>query len=288
MLTETQLKQYRDQGYVLVSGAAGPTEIEPLLRQLDHWIEESRGHAKSYGELSNGWPRFDLEPGHSAETPRVRRVCNPTDISDVYKNFAWNGRLPDMVADVFGPNVKFLNCRINIKMPGMVARAPYHQDHPFQPHTNDDWMTCLLFLDDMDEENGCLKVVPGSHRTQHTHFHDGVFASTVAEDLHPEFDRKVVPIIGRVGDVCLLDSWSVHGSAPNRSRRPRRFLILDYLAADAFPLAPSNMPSQYAGEIVRGEPTRVARLTPRSVELPGERRSASIFTEQDANAAYGG
>ena len=70
----------------------------------------------------------------------------------------------DMVADLIGPNVKFHHCKINLKLPGSHTEVGYHQDFAYTPHSNDDVVTALLMLDDMTLENGCLQVVPGSHR----------------------------------------------------------------------------------------------------------------------------
>ena len=70
----------------------------------------------------------------------------------------------DMVADLIGPDVKFHHCKINLKLPGSHTEVGYHQDFAYTPHTNDDVVTALLMLDDMTLENGCLQVVPGSHR----------------------------------------------------------------------------------------------------------------------------
>ena len=77
----------------------------------------------------------------------------------------------------------------------------------------------------------------------------------------------------------------VHGSAPNRSDHPRDLFICVYTAADAFPLARNPMPSELEGTIVRGEPTRVARLTQADIELPEQPKMASFFAVQGQASA---
>ena len=72
--------------------------------------------------------------------------------------------MTDMVAALIGPDVKHHHCKINLKLPGTHTEVRYHQDFAYTPHTNDDVVTALLMLDDMTAENGCLMVVPGSHR----------------------------------------------------------------------------------------------------------------------------
>ena len=80
----------------------------------------------------------------------------------------------------------------------------------------------------------------------------------------------------------------VHGSAPNDSDHPRGLFICVYTAADAFPLARNPMPSELEGTIVRGEPTRVARLTQADIELPEQPKMASFFAVQGQSSAGGG
>jgi len=73
----------------------------------------------------------------------------------------------------------------------MNTRVDWHQDHAYDPHTNDDMLTILLMLDDMSEENGCLQVVPGSHRGEHfSHFESDRFTGTVPKSEWERLERE--------------------------------------------------------------------------------------------------
>lgn len=91
------------------------------------------------------------------------------------------------------------------------------QDHPFDPHTNNDAATALLLLDDMTEDNGCLRVVPGSHNERYSHYQGDKCAGAIASDLTPEFECRSVPILGKPGDVCLLHIWTRLIAQTNRA-----------------------------------------------------------------------
>jgi phytanoyl-CoA hydroxylase len=256
-----------------------------MAADLDGWIEESRAHERNWGRTPDGKARFDLEAGHSAGQPKLRRVANPADISEAYRAFLWDGRITEIVAALIGPDVKFHHCKLNIKLPGMETRVDWHQDHPFDPHTNDEMVTTLTLLDHMTEENGCLRVVPGSQRERHSHYRDGVFVGKAADELAEDFARRSVPIEGKAGDACFMHTWTVHGSAPNHSARPRRLLICDYTAADAFWLTPPAVPSIHSGRVIRGTPTRVARLAATTLELPPRYEEDSFFGLQGQDTA---
>ena len=158
----------------------------------------------------------------------------------------------------------------------MVVR--YHQDFCYTPHTNDDVITAMLLLDDVDADNGCLMVVPGTHRgTIDSLFLDGVFTGMVAPALEKDYLARQIPIEGKAGAVCLMHTRLQHGSAPNLSAARRRAIYLCvYSAADAVPVARNPMPSTLEGTIVRGEPSRTARMVPLEVELPQQPKSASF------------
>lgn len=176
MLNDSQREEFKSKGYLKIPGLIPESTRKLMLDQLSDWVEESRSYDANYGfDTPNGKARFDLEQSHSADHPRLRRVANPVDISEAYQSVLFFGKLPEVVADLIGPDVFFHHCKLNNKFPGGTTRVEYHADHPFDPHTNDDGVTLLLFLDDMDEGNGCMRIVPGSHKERYTHFKNGNF-----------------------------------------------------------------------------------------------------------------
>ncbi|HAU40832.1 MAG TPA: restriction endonuclease subunit S [Gammaproteobacteria bacterium] len=287
MLNETQISEFKRQGYLMLPGLVSETVRGDLLSQLQEWVEESRQHEANYGfDTPNSKARFDLEQGHTSSNPRLRRVANPTDISEIYQRLLFEGDLPEVVSDLIGPNVFFHHCKLNNKFPGAGTRVEYHADHPFDPHTNDDGITVLLFLDDMDEGNGCARLVPGSHRERYTHFHDGKFIGSTDPALFDQFDGRADSLVGKAGDVCLMDIWTLHGGGPNQSQdRDRRMLIADYRAADAFAIMPPAVPSRFYRRIVAGEPTHVARLREGTMEILEPYPDDSFFGLQGQQAA---
>ena len=164
-LTQEQRDAFWRDGYLMVEDAVTPAQLAALKGEIAGWVEQSRAHATPFGPPTvDGRPRFDMGAEHSAEKPALRRINNPSDISDAYREVMLDARMVDMVAELIGPDVKFHHCKINLKLPGARTEVNYHQDFAYTPHTNDDIVTALLFLDDVDESNGCLTVVPGSHK----------------------------------------------------------------------------------------------------------------------------
>lgn len=281
-LTQDQIDTFWQDGCITVADAVSPAQLAAMRGLIAEWVEESRGHAKPFGpETIDGRPRFDMGEEHSATHPALRRINNPSDLYGPYDDVMRASKVPDMVADLIGGNVKFHHDKINLKLPGSHTEVHYHQDFLFTPHTNDDIVTALIMLDDVTEENGCLKVVPGSHKGDlHSLFDGETFTGRMAADVTAEMKAKDVPVTGKAGSVCLMHTRLAHGSDPNNGTVPRGLYICVYTAADAFPLAKNPMPNPTEGSIIRGAASRSARLTVAEVELPQQPKSASFFTVQ--------
>lgn len=281
-LSQDQIDTFWRDGCITVPDAVTPAQLAAMRGLIAEWVEESRNHATPFGpETIDGRPRFDMGSEHSADNPALRRINNPSDLYEPYTAVMENAAVVDMVADLIGPNVKFHHDKINLKLPGSHTEVHYHQDFLFTPHTNDDIVTALIMLDDVTEENGCLKVVPGSHRGElYSLFEDGRFTGRMATDVTTRMKAVDIPVTGKAGSVCLMHTRLAHGSDPNHGTASRGLYICVYTAADAVPLAKNPMPNPNEGRIVRGERSRRARLTVADVELPEQPKSASFFTVQ--------
>lgn len=280
-LNNDQLEQFHSQGYVLLENAINSEVLARLAADFDSWVSESRNHSDSYGEQLDGRPRFSLEPGHCHDRPALRRIASPVELSQTYLEVMRNGVATYAVAQIIGPNIKFNNSKLNSKHPGTATEVKFHQDFLFEPHTNDDLITVLYFLDELTPENGPLEIVPGSHLGPlYDHWHDGVFTGSVSTKIAAQARQNAIPCFGSAGTACLMHTRLLHGSAPNLSSVPRTLYIVEYCAEDAYPLQANHIPSQYQGEIVRGKATNRVRCSDYQIEFPEIPTGASFFEQQ--------
>lgn len=284
-LSEKQKTQFWEDGYLVVENVVDEDLLSDIRHDFANWVDESRDHTESYGSIIDGRPRFDLEPGHSADAPALRRVNAPVEVSDAYYKVMSESRLTDCIADLIGPNVKFHHSKINSKLPGGHTEVKWHQDFPFTPHSNDDLVTALLMVDDVTEENGPLEVLPGSHKGEiHGLWHNGIFTGAVTQDVADESQSKAVVCTGKAGSVCLMHTRLLHGSTPNLSRQSRTLFICVYSAEDAIPCSPNPVPTKFQGLLVKGEKTNKVRSMDFQIDLPQLPSTASFF-DQQANDA---
>lgn len=284
MLTEEQITQFDRDGVLVLDNAVTQEQLRALRATFNGWVEDSRTQTEDYGETQDGRARFDLQPGHTAQQPGLRRIQSPEEISDVYAKVMREAATVDYCAALIGPSLRFHHGKVNSKLPGSATEVKFHQDFPFEPMTNDDMITCLLFIDDVTLENGPLEVVPGTHKGPiFSHWHDGIFTGAVSDDVVEAHKDRIVKCTGRAGSVCLMHARLLHGSAPNLSRGPRTLYITTYYAEDAIELSPNHLPSTFTHEIVRGEASGRVRCTPYDMALPEVPKGTSFFAQQETS-----
>ena len=283
-LSREQVDEFWREGVLTVHDAVSSELLKTLRADFAVWVEESRGYASPFGEMIDGRNRFDLQDGHTAEQPALRRVSAPTEISTAYFDAMADSPMTDMVADLIGPDVKLHHTKINSKLPGTATEVKWHQDFPYTPHTNTDVVTALLMVDEVTEENGPLEVLPGSHLGPiHSLWHDERFTGAVADEEVDTMRADGRTCFGPAGSVCLMHTMLAYGSAPNLSELPRTLLICVYSAGDAVPLTRNPVPSVHAGLFVRGSDPKRIRSTAFEVEVPEYPSGASFFVQQENN-----
>ena len=281
ILSQNQKKQFWTDGFLLVENAINDRQLKNLKKTFLDWVNESRNYKTDYGETMDGRPRFDLQPGHSSDVPGLRRIQSPEEISEVFADVMRNGRSVDMCAELIGQGIRFHHGKVNSKLPGTATKVNFHQDFPFEPMTNDDMITCLLFIDDVTLENGPLEVVPGTHKGPlYSHWHNGIFTGSVSDEILAEHEDKIIRCTGKAGSVCLMHASLLHGSAPNLSNKSRTLYISTYYAEDAIELSPNHLPSTLTHELVRGEASGRVRCSSYDMQLPEVPKGTSFFAQQ--------
>jgi ectoine hydroxylase-related dioxygenase (phytanoyl-CoA dioxygenase family) len=277
MLTDEQVKFYHDNGYLGLENVVPMAQIEEARRVVGELVEQSR-------TITSHTAVYDLEPEHSAERPLLRRIKAPTNVHPFFDQLMRSDAILDCLEPLIGPNMRFQGDKLNMKTAAIGSPVEWHQDVAFYPHTNDDLLAVGVALDDCTLENGCLLVIPGSHRGPTLdHHQDGYFVGAISPSREDVDLTQAVPVEVRAGGISIHHVAALHGSAPNTSSRPRRLLLYQYAAADAWPLSGVPDYAAFDSKMVRGEPTREFRqLAHTAVRIPSPNppRVGSIFELQ--------
>lgn len=280
-LTDEQLRQYREEGFVVVPGLFDGEDLRATEEAIAELTERAVHDPANYAKV------LELEPEPVAGKRVPRRIYNPFLAHEGFRSIATHEKLLSCIEDLVGPHIDVQHSKLNMKPARVGSVVEWHQDLPFFPHTNDDLVTTLVYLDEATKENGCLEVVPRMHGSYLDHIdEDGYFTGIISQEL----DAERVPLEGEAGSVIFMHPLTPHGSLPNLSAKGRRTLIFEYRAPDSFPI--------YFGELthrneqtavhVQGEQPRVARVGGPTPVLPLLRDSiSSIYDLQERSKAKG-
>jgi ectoine hydroxylase len=284
VLTEAQRRGYFESGYLAVEGLLPDAWMRRLRELSAAFLDASK-------EVSESNEVFDLGPEHSPRRPHVRRLRALVDRHPDFWRFASESVLAGIAADLVGPDVKFHSAKLNYKWPGPGEVIDWHQDIPAWPHTNYSPVTLGVYLDDVPVERGPLTCVPGSHRGPiFVHRDDtGKWTGSVqARDMLTVDCSRAKDLTGTAGTVIAINCRTLHASRANSTDQVRPVALFVYSSADAFPWTAAPTPTSHTGDIVRGQPARVAHLDPTPCPVPPDWSKigyGSIFTVQRGGEA---
>ncbi len=255
-LTAAQVEQYRIEGYVVVESVFSGED----LTQVDATIRELTAQAVGSKNMDS---LLELEPEPLDGQPVARRIYSPYDLHAVFRDMANDPRLVDRIESLIGHDINLQHSKLNMKPARVGSPVDWHQDMTYFPHTNDDLVTTLVYLDEATEENGCLQVLPRhqSHYFDHTR-PDGSFAGKIREDLGGGQFGLPRLLAAPAGSVIFMHCLLPHASLTNRSDHPRRTVIFEYRAADSFPIffGKSTAAAETRKRLIRGKAAQFARF----------------------------
>jgi phytanoyl-CoA hydroxylase len=259
MITDADVAAYRRDGVIVVPGVLDA----PVLAQARGALADLVAGAAGIAEHT---AVYDLEPGHTAQAPRVRRIKSPHRVHRVFDDIVRSDVVLDILARLLGPGLRLHGSKLNMKSAQFGSAVEWHQDWAFYPHTNDDILAIGVLLDDTDLSTGPMLVTPGTHRgpVWSHHGEDGRFAGLIDPDLIGAEIGRAVPCMGPAGSMSFHHVRALHGSARNTSDRPRNLLLYEVAANDAWPLLGVPDFADFESRLLAGP----SGVTPRLAEVP--------------------
>jgi len=277
VLRPEQVERYAEDGFFALTSLIEADWINRLREVTQGFVDGARA-------LREPNAVFDLEPDHTADAPRLRRLTSPADLHEVYWEFMSTSVIVDVVEDLIGPDIKFHHSKLNFKAPRGGEEVKWHQDIQFWPHTNYGPLTVGVFLEDVSEGMGNVGFIPSSHEGELYDQYDGATWRGCLSDgdvAQLAVDRAVYPT-GPAGTVTVHNCRTVHGSAPNLSAKERPLLLQTYAPADAFTYTDLVKQSPRGDSLIRGRAAQWARHDPRPCQV-GPSRVRTIFEVQQGD-----
>jgi non-heme Fe2+,alpha-ketoglutarate-dependent halogenase len=167
-------------------------------------------------------------------------------------------RILDCIEALIGPNILLLATHFFCKYGQEEKFVAWHQDVTYWGLEPPVALTAWYAVDDSDRENGCMRVLPGTHqggiRAHGTSGLSGNLLSVNQEaPVTEEEERSAVNLELRAGEISIHDGALIHGSLPNRSTRRRCGLTLRYVPTSVKPVTLNSMGKTWKTILVRGE-----------------------------------
>jgi ectoine hydroxylase-related dioxygenase (phytanoyl-CoA dioxygenase family) len=226
-LDRSQVAQYEEHGFLVVENVLTEEELDALRRRTEDIAEGRLEHFPD--------ENIQLEPNarwvRNSKTVRKLDSCAENDA--LYLAHAKKENTLDLVEALIGKNIKLFGSQLFMKPPGGVEK-PYHQDSAYFTIEPMSLVTCWTALDDVTVENGCMWVIPGSHRQGAIDHSQQWMIGDRKDKQVPQsaFDRTAeTPITIPAGGCSFHHSLLLHSSRPNRTPHPRRGLAIHYMSA---------------------------------------------------------
>lgn len=218
---------YQEDGFVTIEHLLTVDELDAIRVRM---TEISLGRGASFpAEMIE----YEPAPDDGSARPAVRKINQCARYDEVFFAHAANPKILDVVESLIGPDIKLFGSQCFMKPPGGIAK-PYHQDSAYFPVEPREIVTCWTALDDATVENGCLWVIPGSHRGDLLD-HDqpwqvGDRVDMQVRDEQVDFSREV-PNRLSAGSCSFHHSMLLHRSGANQTESSRRGLAVHYMSA---------------------------------------------------------
>jgi phytanoyl-CoA hydroxylase len=185
-------------------------------------------------------------------------------------------RLLDLVEPIIGPNIALFASHYICKPGGDGMPVLWHQDGSYWPLEPMEVVTAWLAVDAADTENGCMRVIPGSHRgpaLEHQKHEERAVLHTQIDPAQVD-ESKAVDVVIPAGGVSLHHPMLVHGSNPNLSPRRRCGLTIRYIPTTTRITRPDWPTFLFRGQPVEG----INTYSPRPAYVEGEHFRGDLST----------
>jgi len=234
-LSNDNLREFDEQGYLVIG---------PVLT--------SRGLAHMRKKCMAAWyaEKDEFNPdGNWLDNALLPDIHHH---AAVVRQYYFSGPLVDIAAQVIGPNIKAATSQLTFKMSGNTQSFGWHQDNSYGELDPYNAISCLTSLDNADRGNGCLWLIPASHKQGQVEYQHTLADKVEHRAIELEVDEsQAVPIALQAGYCLFFHCHILHKSEGNFSQhRDRRILFTRYADADAVEVYNNRQPRM--GRVVRG------------------------------------
>jgi ectoine hydroxylase-related dioxygenase (phytanoyl-CoA dioxygenase family) len=198
---EQQKRELAESGFTILENYMGAAMLEAMRRRVNELLAEEGAAAGS---------EFKTEEN-------ARRLANLVDKGEIFREAIARPEMLALVESVLGDGFKLSSLNMRSANPHSSSVQPLHVDMGALPDKQGYAVcNCVWMLDDFTEENGALRVVPGSHNW-------GKKPQDELSDPHSNHPKELL-VTGKAGTVVVMNAHTWHGGTANRTDKERRAL----------------------------------------------------------------
>jgi phytanoyl-CoA hydroxylase len=251
MLSEQEIARFHQDGYLRGRRVLSDEQVERLQEEMARVVREHDRKDQPQPVLCHNLNRDDSRP--------VWQIVNIWQASAPFRELVQSPQIAAEIAKLTGASeLRIWHDQIQYKPAGTGGVNMWHQDAPLwpilQPMTE---VSAWVALDDVDEDNGCMSMVPGSH-TWGNHM-DFLRTLKGFDEMPAEFQGRKVEVRRcpvRRGEVHFHHALTWHGSHANTSARPRRAIAIHYMSDETRFVASGQHVMKPFVEVADGEVMR--------------------------------
>ena len=230
-ITDEHCAFYRENGFLVAEKLFTAEEVREVKGETLEIFRGERG-------LIEGLQKADIKESEAETLLKYLCIHFPHKLSPlIFKQLA-HPRVTAILQRLISPNVKAMQSMLFVKAPGKPGQS-WHQDEYYIPTRDCSLTGAWIAIDDADLENGCLWVLPRSHRPAKIYprapYTGGEYGEHDTIDPALFDESEAIPVEVKAGSVIFFNGYLLHSSRRNRSRqRFRRALVCHYMSAESY------------------------------------------------------
>ncbi|MHB1949990.1 MAG: phytanoyl-CoA dioxygenase family protein [Acidiferrobacteraceae bacterium] len=241
MLADDQKRRFQREGYLILPGFADAVTVAALRAAAKDELAQNTGFVEYESDVHypGSPPTRESEGGRTA-----RRLLRAFDRRLEFRTWAQSSSLAGAVSELLcAPPVLVQahhNC-VMTKQPRYSSETGWHQDIRYWSYERPDLVTAWLALTEERPDNGCLRLLPGSHRHElpREAFDERLFLRTEHPEARAWLGRETVAALAP-GDLLLFHALTLHAAGRNLSDQPKLSLVFTYKGRDNKPVPGSR------------------------------------------------
>ena len=224
-LTQEQIDFFWENGYLPYGKVLEDSEIEPLRHEYDAVFARAR-QGNNLRNLSTGDNvGVEEQNGSGQQMLQIMQMC---ERSIQFRRLIYNARILDLVQDLIGPNIMLFHDQALFKPAHTGGAVFWHQDNAYWKCRPATLISCWLTLDDVDQENGAMQVIPGSYLKPV--WHEQSESTNALLDIEKQVDtNRAVTVPLPAGGCMFHHCQTLHYTQPNETDRQRRAFAIHFM-----------------------------------------------------------